>query len=146
MLKWILFPVGTALLLWAGAISFGPALAAAERHGTVGYFVAEAENCSRGSCGWSGNFVIPDGRVTRRNVSFMGPHGTLYRGAIVAALDTGGPWEVYARYGSRDWMADLAAIVVGVLGFGLWAWLVPYQTARRLARRNEWGNWPLSPH
>jgi hypothetical protein len=141
VLKWIIFPVATALLLLVGAIQFGPALAAAEGHGTAGYFVAEVENCEKGRCGWTGNFVAPDGRVTLRNVGFMGPHGTLYRGARLAALDTGDGAEVYARHGSHDWMADLAFIVVGVIGFGLWAWRVPYRTARRRVRRDGSGNW-----
>lgn len=118
MQTWVLFPVVLTLLLWAGAVSFGPALAAAEGHGTVGYFVAEAEHCLKNRCGWSGNFVTPDGRVTRWNVGFMGPHGTLYQGARLAALDTGDRSEVYARHGSRDWMADLAIIVVAVLASG----------------------------
>lgn len=141
LLKWLIFPVAAALVLLVGASQFGPALAAAGGHGTAGYFVAEAENCDKGRCGWTGNFVAPDGQVTLRNVGFMGPHGTLYRGARLAALDSGDADEVYARHGSRDWMADLAFIVVGVIGFGLWAWRVPYRTARRLAHREGSGNW-----
>lgn len=146
MLKWIFFPIGTAAVLCTAAISFGPALAAAGGHGTAGYFVAEAEHCDRGSCGWSGDFVTLDGRDTRRNVSYVGPHGTLYPGARLAALDTGGPSEVYPRHESRTWMVDLAGIVAAGLGLGLWAWLVPYQAARQRARRRESGDWPLSPH
>lgn len=140
-LKWVVFPAATVFMLVAGAIQFGPALAAAEGHGTAGYFVAETENCSKDGCNWTGNFVAPDGRVTLRNVGFMGPHGTLYQGAKFAALDTGDTARVYARHGSRDWMTDLACIVFGVIGFGLWAWRVPYRTARRWARRNVQGDW-----
>ncbi len=141
VLKWIVFPAAAVFMLVASAIQFGPALAAAEGRGTAGYFVAETENCSKDGCFWSGNFVASDGRVTLRNVGFMGPHGTFYQGARFAALDTGDTARVYARHGSRDWMADLAGIVVGVIGFGLWAWRVPYRTARRRARRNGLGDW-----
>lgn len=137
VLRWLVFPVATAGLLLVGAIEFGPALAAAEGHGTAGYFVTEVENCGKGGCSWTGNFVAPDGRVTLRNVGFMGPHGILYRGDRLAALDTGEAANVYARHGSRNWIADLAFIVVGVIGFGLWAWRVPYRTARRGARRDR---------
>lgn len=137
MLKWLVFPVATAGLLLAGAIQLGPALAAAGGHGTAGYFVAEVENCSKYGCGWTGNFVAPDGRVTLRNVGFMGPHSPLYRGDRLAALDTGDAANVYARQGSRNWIADLAFIVIGAIGSGLWAWRVPYQTARRRARRDQ---------
>lgn len=140
MLKWIIFPVATALVLLVGATQLGPALAAAEGHGTAGYFVAGAEKCYQGRCGWTGNFVAPDGRVTRRNVGFRGPHRSLYPGVRLAALDTGDAADVYARHGSRDWMADLALVVVGVIGFGLWAWRVPYRTARRRARRDGFGS------
>jgi hypothetical protein len=124
-------------MILVGAIQFGPALAAAEGHGTAGHFVAEVENCNNGRCSWTGNFLAPDGRVTIRNVGFMGPHGTLYRGDRLAALDTGDPAGVYARHGSRDWIADLASIVVGVIGFGLWAWRVPYRAPRRRAHRDR---------
>jgi hypothetical protein len=137
-LRWLILPGATAAMIVAGAIEFGPALAAAEGHGTAGYFVAEVENCNKSRCGWTGNFVVPDGRVTLRKVGFMGPHGTLYRGDRLAALDAGDPaGAVYARHGSRDWIADLASIVVGVIGFGLWAWRVPYRAARRRARRDR---------
>ena len=141
MLKWIVFPAAAIFMLVAGTIQFGPALGAAQGHGTAGYFVAETENCSKDGCNWTGNFVAPDGQVTLRNVGFIGPHGTLYRGARLAALETGDTAKVYAAHGSRDWMADLAGIVFGVIGFGLWAWCVPYRTARLWARRNGLGDW-----
>jgi len=137
VLKWLVFPVAAAGLLLMGAVQFGPALAAAAGHGTAGYFVAEVESCGKYGCEWTGNFVAPDGRVTLRSVGFKGPHGTLYRGDRLAALDTGDPSSVYARHGSRDWIGALAAIVIGVIGFGLWAWRVPYRAARRRARRDR---------
>jgi hypothetical protein len=136
VLKWVFIPLGAAALLIAGAVQFGPALAAARGHGTTGYFVAEVEHCGRGGCGWTGEFVVPDGRVTLQNVSFLGPHGTLYRGDWLEAMDAGNPGAVYARHGSRDWLADLAMIIVGSLGFGLWARLVLYRRVRRRARRD----------
>ena len=141
MLKWIVFPAAAIFMLVAGTIQFGPALGAAQGHATAGYFVAETENCSKDGCNWTGNFVAPDGQVTLRNVGFIGPHGTLYRGARLAALETGDTAKVYAAHGSRDWMADLAGIVFGVIGFSLWAWCVPYRTARLWARRNGLGDW-----
>jgi len=137
VLKWLVFPVAIACLLLVGTVQLGPALAAAGGHGTAGYFVAEVESCDKYGCSWTGNFVVPDGRVTLRNVGFMGPHGSLYQGDRVAALDTGDPSNVYARKGSRNWIADLAFIIVGAIGFGLWAWRVPYRTARRRARRDR---------
>jgi hypothetical protein len=140
-MKSLILPGGTAAIIVAGAIGLGPALAAAEGHGTTGYFVAEFQNCNKSDCGWSGNFMTSDGQVTRLNVGFQGPHGTLHAGDRLAALDTGDPSGVYARHGSRDWIGDLAAIVVGAIGFGLWAWRVPYRAARRRAHRDI----PLTP-
>lgn len=142
VLKWIFVPAATAFVVLQSATSLGPSLAAAGGHGTGGYFVAETEHCSQGTCGWAGDFVTTDGRVTLRNVHFTGQHGTLYRGARLAALDTGGPGEVYARNGSREWMEDLAGIVIGAIALGLWAWRVPYRTARR-ARLNRLNHWPI---
>jgi hypothetical protein len=135
-LKWVFFPLCVGALLFVGAIQIGPAIAAAEGHGTAGYFVAEAEICSSkyGCHGWSGDFVAPDGRVLHRNVNFMGPHGALRRGDRLAALDTGDASHfVYARRGDYYWIADLAMIIVGALGAGLWAWLVPIRTMRHRA-------------
>ena len=137
MLKWIVFPAAAIFLLAGSAVQFGPAMAAAKGHGTAGYFVAETENCSKDGCNWTGNFVTPDGRVTHRDVGFRGPHGTFYQGVRLPALDTGDAARVYARNGSRDWMGDLAGIVVCVIGIGLWAWRFPYRTARRWACRNK---------
>jgi hypothetical protein len=138
--KWIFVPAATAFVVLQCATSLGPSLAAAEGHGTAGYFVAETEHCSQGTCGWGGDFVTPDGRVTLHNVHFMGTHGTLYQGARLAALDTGSHGEVYPRHGSHEWMADLAGIVIGAIVLGLWAWRVPYRTARR-AHRIRLDNW-----
>jgi hypothetical protein len=134
--KWIFIPAAIAFVILQCAIEFGPARAAAGGQGTAGYFVAETEHCSNGTCGWSGDFVTPDGRVTRRNVHFAGHPGTLFQGARLAALDTGGPDEVYARQGSRRWSEDLVGLVLSSIGLGIWAWRVPYRTARR-ARRNR---------
>jgi hypothetical protein len=133
-LKWLIVPLCVGALLFIGAIQIGPAIAAAEGHGTAGYFVAETELCSSkyGCNGWTGDFVATDGRVMRRNVNFMGPHGALYRGDRLAALDTGDASHfVYARRGDYYWIADLAMIIIGAVGFGLWAWLVPHRAMRR---------------
>jgi hypothetical protein len=132
--KWLIAPVATVLALIIGAVAIGPAVAAAEGHGTPGYFVAKVEQCIKGRCSWTGDFVASDGKVVRHNVSFTGPHGTLYKGARLPALDTGGAGTVYARHGSHDWIGDLATIVVAGIGFGLWAWRVPYRKLRRRVR------------
>lgn len=132
--KWLVIPVASVGLLLYGAIEIGPPLAAAGGNGIPGSFVVEVENCDKDGCGWTGNFVASHGRVTLRNVSFQGPHGTLYRGDRLAALDTGDPVNVYARHGSRNWIADLGFIAIGAITFMLWAWLVPYRTRRRRLR------------
>jgi hypothetical protein len=43
---------------------------------------------------------------------------------------------VYAKHGSRYWIADLAFIVIGAIRVVLWVWRVPYRTARRQVRRD----------
>jgi hypothetical protein len=134
--KWIFVPAAIAFVVVQCAIDFGPALAAAEGHGTAGYFVAETERCAADTCSWAGDFVTPDGRVTLRNVHFSGHQGTLYQGARLAALYTGSRSEVYARNGSRRWIGDLAGLVLGAIGLGMWAWRVPYRALRRRARRD----------
>jgi hypothetical protein len=133
-LKWVFSPVFGVLFLIVGAVEIGPAVTAAQGHGAAGYFVAEAEHCGKGGCSWTGDFVGRDNRVTRQNVGFMGPHGVLYRGDRLAALDTGAPGAVYARHGSRDWLGDLALLVAGALVLGLWTWRMPYRLMRRRAR------------
>lgn len=132
--KWVIIPFGTAAFVIAGGVEIGPALAAAEGHGTLGYFVAETENCSKYGCGWTGTFVTLGNQATRLNVDFSGPHGAFYRGDRVPAIDTGGPDGVFARHGSAGWVGDLALIIVGAIGFGLWSWRVPYRIVRRRLR------------
>jgi hypothetical protein len=124
--------LGVFLLL--GAEDIGPALDAAGGHGTRGFFVAEVYSCYHRSCNWTGNFELPDGQITLRNVSFDGPHGDLHRGSMVPAIDTGGPGTVFARSGSTAWIRDLGVIIVAAIGLGLWAWFVPVRSLRRRRR------------
>lgn len=133
-LKWVLVPLASVGILVAGAVEFGPALAAVQGHGRLGYFVAETEHCSKDGCGWTGDFVTLRDQVSRLNVDFIGPHGTFYKGDTLPAIDTGGPDEVYARHGSGTWGGDVAAMAAGAIGFGLWAWRLPYRTVRRRMR------------
>src|SRR6266567_4975646 len=52
---------GTALVVFMG-VSIGPALSAAQGHGTRGFFVAQTESCGRHGCTWTGKFRLPDGQ------------------------------------------------------------------------------------
>ena len=114
---------GTALVVFMG-VSIGPALSAAQGHGTRGYFVAQAESCGRHGCTWSGKFRLPDGQVTRGGVNFDGGYSGMHVGSVVPALDTGAFSGVFPRHGSDDWLTDLAAGVfgIGIIGRTIWAW------------------------
>jgi hypothetical protein len=115
--------VGVVLVL-VMSLSIGPAISAAQGHGTRGYFVAQTENCGRHSCTWRGQFRLPDGQVTRGGVSFDGSYPSMHAGSMVPALDTGDFSNVFPRHGSVSWLVDLAAGVFGIalIGQVTWAW------------------------
>jgi len=59
----------------------GPALNAANGHGTKGYFTAVYQHCYKGACTWSGSFSLPDlgdlGAVAR--AAAQAPQGQAHR-------------------------------------------------------------------
>jgi hypothetical protein len=113
-----------AIMLLYGAISIGPAISAAEGHGTKGYFVAQSLNCGRHGCNWSGEFRLPDGQVTRTGVGFTGGDTGMHVGTVVPALDTGGLFDVFPRHGDTSWLLSLALLVggAGLLGYRIVTW------------------------
>jgi hypothetical protein len=120
---------GIALVVLMG-VSIGPAVSAAEGHGTRGYFVAHSESCGRHGCSWSGLFRLPGGQVSRRDVTFNGSYPGMHIGSVVPALDSGDFSNVFPRHGSNSWLFELAAGVFGIclIGQTIWTW-----AKRRLA-------------
>lgn len=136
VLLWFLIPLFAVIILQDGAREIGPAREAASGHGTHGFFVAEVDHCdNRSVCYWTGNFALPDGLVTRRNVTLF-PSGNMYSGEKIPALDTGAPRDVFARSGSTAWIEDLVYIIVGSVVLALWALFMPVRRLRR-RRRNR---------
>jgi hypothetical protein len=113
--------VGVAVVVFM-AVSIGPAISAAQGHGTRGYFVAQYESCRQHGCTWSGEFRLPDGQVTRNDVGFDGSYASMRVGSVVPALDTGDFSNVFPRHGSKNWLIDLAAGVFGIFLIGRAAW------------------------
>jgi hypothetical protein len=127
----VLIPVIGLSALVGGAISIVPAVRAAAGHGTRGYFVAGSEFCGRYGCSWAGEFKLPGGRVTRRDVTFDGSHHGMRVGSVVPALDTGDASDVFPRHGSRRWIADVLMTPAGAAVLVLWVWRVPLRAIRR---------------
>jgi hypothetical protein len=99
-----------------------------------GSFVAVTEHCGRG-CFWSGNFVLPDGTVTLRNVDFNAFTSKMSAGQSVKALDTGDPSLVFPTNDSTQWLTQqLVALVLCVVYIvaGLLALAVMARRARRM--------------
>lgn len=115
----LLFGIG--LLVHAGII-VGPAVSAAEGHGTRGYFVAQTLSCSRRGCTWIGQFGLPGGQVTRSGVTFDGSESGMHAGSVVPALDTGDLTGVFPRHGDDKWLQALAEGVVGTVVIGRTTW------------------------
>ena len=105
-------------------LSIGPALSAAQGHGTRGYFVAQTQSCDRHDCTWSGEFMLQGGQVTRHGVTFDGSYPGMRAGSVVPALDTGDFSGVFPRHGSASWFGDLVAglLGIGLIGQVIWAW------------------------
>lgn len=117
----IMYVIGIALVVFMG-VHIGPAVSAAQGHGTRGYFVAQAENCGRHGCTWSGQFRLPDGQVTRSNVTFDGSYPGMHAGSVVPALDTGDFSAVFPRHGADSWITDVAVMTfgIGLIGRTIW--------------------------
>ena len=122
-------------LLVYGGIGLGPAVSAAQGHGTRGYFVAQSESCdSHNVCTWSGEFKLPNGTVARTNVGFVGSDSAMVQGTVIAALDTGDPTSVYQADSSDQWIQPAVFLLMGVLlllGFGRMHLLAFRRRARR---------------
>jgi len=119
----VLLPAGIIAVLVAGSLATWRAAQAAEGHGTPGYFVSVQ--------GARGEFRLPDGKITRQNVSFAGSASGLSPGAVVPALDTGDVTYVFPRHGSGHWVSDAATLAVTVIALGTWIWLIPVRWRRR---------------
>jgi hypothetical protein len=114
------FAIGMALLL-GGALNIGPAISAAEGHGTHGYYIARDYYCTgrhSSYCQWKGDFATrPGGPAVRTDVEFKGhlPAG-IHAGEVVPAVDAGSPFEVFQPGNRAAWLGALALIVLG----GIW--------------------------
>jgi hypothetical protein len=101
-------------------MEIGPAIGAAENHGTPGYFVAQGQRCGKTSCTWYGEFELSGGAVARSSTAFYGSDAGMTEGTTVAAVDTGDPFGVYKQHGSRQWIETLIILLIGV---SLLGWL-----------------------
>jgi hypothetical protein len=113
--------VGVVVVVLVG-VSIGPAIGAAQGHGTRGFFVAQSESCGRHGCTWSGEFRLPDGQVTRNDVGFEGSYASMQVGSVVPALDAGDFSNVFPRHGSINWLIELAVGVFAIFLIGRAAW------------------------
>jgi hypothetical protein len=124
----ITLAAGVVVVVVVG-VSIGPAISAAQGHGTRGFFVAQSESCGRHGCTWSGEFRLPDGQVTRNDVGFEGSYSSMQVGSVVPALDTGDFSNVFPRHGSTTWLIELAA--------GVFAIFLICRATWKLARRRR---------
>jgi hypothetical protein len=106
-----------AVLIADGISTIGPAIRASHEQGMRGSFVAVTKVCGRG-CSWNGNFVLPDGIVVLRNISFNAGNGDMSAGQSVAALDTGDTSTVFPTNDSTQWLTPTFEIASGAI------WLV----------------------
>jgi hypothetical protein len=112
--------VGAVVFLVA-VIGLGPAISAAEGHGTRGNFVAQTYDCHR-SCHWKGKFELPDGQITRLSVEYSGDETGMHAGTKVRALDTGDLTTVFAGHGSTTWVANVVELALAIPVIVLSAW------------------------
>jgi uncharacterized membrane protein SirB2 len=137
-IAWIFFGIVFlsigAFLIGPSIAAMGPAFRASHDQGVRGSFVAVTEHCGRG-CFWSGNFVLPDGTVTLRNVDFNAFTSKMSADQSVKALDTGDPSLVFPTNDSTQWLTQqLVALVLCVVYIvaGLLALAVMARRARRM--------------
>jgi hypothetical protein len=115
------------LIILAGALNLGPALAARDGQGTPGIFTVTSESCPHPTaCSWTGTF-LPDDPVLaeRTDVEFSGGGGPAM-GAQMSAVDTGNGDTVYPPGGGGAWVEYVLLLVVGIvfLMVSLWRLVV----------------------
>ena len=132
---WFVLLVCALSFLYVSASHLGPALSAARGHGVRGEWVAEQLLCSRrgGSCQWTGEFVLPNGKVQLPAVLYTGAETSVSAGWTVPALDSGAGDEVYPVYGSTRWVHD----VIGIAGAGVVIGLLGWRSVRAQRRRRR---------
>jgi hypothetical protein len=131
--------IGVVVLL-VGAFTLGPAISAAEGHGTHGYYIARSFVCEgyrAGSCHWKGDFArTRGGPAVRTDVEFKGHlPADLQPGEVVPAVDTGAPFEVFQPGNRAIWLGALGLTILG----GIWI----LATAGVIAMRFRPGGWPF---
>lgn len=122
IVPWFVFAGGIAVAMFGVS-----ALQAALGHGTAGYFIARSYNCQTSryvqECGWSGEFVLPDGTVIGTNFGYAGNESAMRAGTKVAALDPAGSADTaFPRTWSWQWLAYLLGALVLCVGSALWFW------------------------
>jgi hypothetical protein len=136
------------LMVRAGHSALGPELRAVRGQGTLGYYIPQSECASRQGCDWVGEFRLPDGTVTRRNVDLLDagaidrddPGATVQAGVPVPALDVGAPSGVYLRddpaaaNSAMSWIATGYALAAALVLLVV-AVLLPREPRRRRSRR-----------
>ena len=121
---WFGLLVCAVAFLYVSGVHLGPALRAAHGHGVRGTWIAEQLACARrgGSCQWTGEFVLPNGKVQLPTVLYTGRETSVHAGWSTPALNSGGGDEVYPVQGSNRWVHDVigvvgAGVVIGILGW-----------------------------
>jgi len=136
--------IGLAMLI-GGAVEIGPAYAAAQGHGTLGYFTpSELNTCDQNSgCTLVGTFRSDNGRDIRNKVQLDGTWTGAGIGTKIPALDSADIGLVFPRTGTRHWQEDAFWLVLGTLIVAPWLRFVPIRrlwlrrssVLRRLAYR-----------
>jgi hypothetical protein len=155
----VLTGIGVVMLMIFGALplyfavtGLGPAIRAARGEGTLGYFIPQRETTGKGAT-WYGEFRLPDGTVTLRNVNIEDfPVSAMQAGVPVAARDTGyfeatfppGPQSVFPRNDPGAWHLP-ANMAVTAAWFYAWAFVVIIRQGIRLRRGRRHKNSPAPP-
>ena len=130
---WIGLPVIAGIGLMLGVGDLVPAWQAKGGGGTAGTFTAVAEECSRRSCTWHGDFVA-DGGAKRTDVILYDAPAGVTKGATAPARDTGARKGVFSTTGGSTWLLVTGLTLAGVVAAVVWVAII-IRTVRR--RREE---------
>lgn len=123
--------------VWSGSTalnSLGPAFRAADGAGTPGYFIPQSGGClGRGGCHWYGEFRLPGGTVTRRDITLNDGGSDIRIGGPVPARDTGDSGGVFLANDPGAWGAPMSQMVVAYSLAALFAAVGIAQQFRRRA-------------
>ncbi|MFI5835160.1 hypothetical protein ACIA5A_15955 [Micromonospora sp. NPDC051300] len=99
--------------------------------GTPGTYTSVSEECRKGVCTSTGDFVASDGGARRTDVGLTGGPRRMPPGATAPARDVGAPSDVYGTASGGVGLVSVAFVLIGAAAAVAWAVMLVRAFRRR---------------